>query len=560
MDDEPVAVGLVFDISGSMGPKLQKSRQAAAEFFRTSNSDDEFFLVEFNDQPKLVVPLTRNVEEIQNQLTWAQSKGRTALLDAIFLAMNEMKKSKKNRKALLIISDGGDNSSRYSESEVRNLVRENDVLIYAIGVYEFGGGRMRTPEEAGGPGLLTELSEQTGGRHLPADASELPDIAAKIGVELRNRYVLGYTPKNQVRDGRYHTLQVKVVPPRDSVCPRYARSSVTATTRRRNRRGRGGAFRLELSFDPVSIWVEVDGNATNPANSQLRHPSRDFQLEGSVSMRRDERRTPCLRRQYFPTAKPKTGLTAMGFTGRRYGSLRTADHFAAGPPRVTWLMPIAPPGRPAPPTPAGADLPHRMQRVIPAQLRPNGIFAPVRIPPIAATIIDVEMPAVASGPYVPGASPQWQRRCGNCLRHHRSRQPDDSGDQAAGTGETRPFARSCRACRAAAHHLSANGDSGPPRRPSILRSLSRRAFRSRRTARCAGNGRADSRIESSARPSAIGQRRDRSGAAVDLRTDSAQRAGRGSLRADHGELHFESVTERKPLTFSHSSCGKLLSR
>jgi VWFA-related protein len=214
MDDEPVAIGLVFDISGSMGPKLQKARMAAAEFFKTANPDDEFFLVEFNDQPKMVVPLTRDVQEIQNQLTWAQSKGRTALLDAIFLAMNEMKKSKKNRKALLIISDGGDNSSRYSESEVRNLVRENDVLIYAIGVYEFGGGRMRTPEEAGGPGLLTELSEQTGGRHLPADASELPDIAAKIGVELRNRYVIGYTPKNQVRDGRYHTLQVKVVPPK----------------------------------------------------------------------------------------------------------------------------------------------------------------------------------------------------------------------------------------------------------------------------------------------------------------------------------------------------------
>jgi VWFA-related protein len=214
MDDEPVAVGLVFDISGSMGPKLQKSRQAAAEFFRTSNSEDEFFLVEFNDQPKLVVPLTGNIEEIQNQLTWAQSKGRTALLDAIFLAMNEMKKSKKNRKALLIISDGGDNSSRYSESEVKNLVRENDVLIYAIGVFESGGGRMRTSEEAGGPGLLNDLCDQTGGRHLPADVSELPDMAAKIGVELRNRYVLGYSPTSQVRDGRYHTLQVKVVPPK----------------------------------------------------------------------------------------------------------------------------------------------------------------------------------------------------------------------------------------------------------------------------------------------------------------------------------------------------------
>jgi len=214
MDDEPVTVGLVFDISGSMGPKLLKSRQAAAEFFHTSNSEDDFFLVEFNDQPRMVVPLTRDVEEIQNQLTWAQSKGRTALLDAILLSMNEMKKSKKNRKALLIISDGGDNSSRYTEAEVKRLVRENDVLIYAIGVFEAGGGRMRTSEEAAGPGLLSELCDQTGGRHLPAEANELPDIAAKIGVELRNRYVLGFTPTNQVRDGRYHTLLVKVIPPK----------------------------------------------------------------------------------------------------------------------------------------------------------------------------------------------------------------------------------------------------------------------------------------------------------------------------------------------------------
>ncbi len=213
MDDEPVAVGLVFDISGSMGPKLQKSRQAAAEFFRTANTEDEFFLVEFNDQPKLVVPLTRNVEEIQNQLTWAQSKGRTALLDAIFLALNEMKKSKKNRKALLIISDGGDNASRYTESELRNLVRESDVMIYAIGVFESAGARSRTPEEASGPGLLSDLCEQTGGRHFPAEVNELPDIAAKIGVELRNRYVIGYIPTDQQHDGRYHPVTVKVIPP-----------------------------------------------------------------------------------------------------------------------------------------------------------------------------------------------------------------------------------------------------------------------------------------------------------------------------------------------------------
>ena len=214
MEDEPLAVGLVFDTSGSMGSKLRKSRMAASAFFKTANPEDEFFLVEFNDRPKLVAPLTRDYEEIQNHLAFAPSRGRTALLDAIFLAMHEMKKSTKSRKALLIISDGGDNSSRYSVTEVRNLVRESDVLFYALGIYEPSGARGRSPEELSGPGLLTEMAEQTGGRHLPVeDLSEMPDIAAKIGIELRNRYVLGYSPGNQPRDGRYHRVQVKLAPP-----------------------------------------------------------------------------------------------------------------------------------------------------------------------------------------------------------------------------------------------------------------------------------------------------------------------------------------------------------
>jgi VWFA-related protein len=215
MDDEPLAVGLVFDISGSMGPKLRRSRAAAAAFFRTANPDDEFFLVEFNDTPRLVVPLTHDTQEIQSQLTFAQSKGRTALLDAIFLALHEIKKSEKRRKALLIISDGGDNCSRYTESEIRNLVRESDALIYAIGIFEPEGARSRSPEELAGPGLLSDIAEQTGGRHLPVeDISEMPDIATKIGVELRNRYVIGYSPTDAQRDGRYHHVQVKVIPPR----------------------------------------------------------------------------------------------------------------------------------------------------------------------------------------------------------------------------------------------------------------------------------------------------------------------------------------------------------
>ncbi len=211
MDDSPVAVGLVFDTSGSMGNKLQRSRMAAREFFRTSNPEDEFFLVEFDSSPRLEVPLTQDVGSIETQLTFSQSKGSTALLDAVYLALHEMRRSKKTKKALLVISDGGDNHSRYTAAEIHNVVVESDVLIYAIGV--FGGG-FGTPEEYGGPGLLGRIAEQTGGRMYEANPVELPDIATKIGIDLRNRYVLGYSPANQVRDGHYHRVQVRVLPPR----------------------------------------------------------------------------------------------------------------------------------------------------------------------------------------------------------------------------------------------------------------------------------------------------------------------------------------------------------
>ena len=214
-EDAPLSVGVIFDASGSMGNKLEKSRLAVAQFFKTANPDDEFFLVQFNDSADLVQPFTRNLEEIQNRLTFTQSKGRTALLDAIYLGLHEMKKARNPRKALLVISDGGDNNSRYTETEIRNLVKEADVQIYAIGIYEPIAARGRTPEEASGQGLLTEIAEQTGGRQYPVDnLNELPDIAAKIGIELRNQYVLGYSPQNQEHDGKYRKVQVKLIQPR----------------------------------------------------------------------------------------------------------------------------------------------------------------------------------------------------------------------------------------------------------------------------------------------------------------------------------------------------------
>jgi len=214
-EDAPLSVGVIFDCSGSMGHKLEKSRLAVAQFFKTANPEDEFFLVQFNDSAKLIQPFTRNLEEIQNRLTFTQSKGETALLDAIYLGLHEMKNAKNPRKALLLISDGGDNNSRYTEGEVKNLVKEADVQIYAIGIYEGGGGRSRTPEEARGPALLSEIAEQTGGRQYEVDnLNELPDIASKIGVELRNQYILGYSPDNKDHDGKYRHVKVTLVQPR----------------------------------------------------------------------------------------------------------------------------------------------------------------------------------------------------------------------------------------------------------------------------------------------------------------------------------------------------------
>jgi Ca-activated chloride channel family protein len=207
MDDEPVAVGLIFDTSYSMGGKLRRSRMAAAEFFRLSNPEDEFFLVEFSDNARLVVPLTSDYGTIANQLTFSKAKGSTALFDAVYLGLNELRRSKKRKKALLLISDGGDNNSRYSQREIEKVVRESDVLIYSIGIFASNG----SIED---PWLLTRISEQTGARMFEADARELPDIAQKIGIELRNRYVIGYSPTSQERDGKYHTVEVRVVPPR----------------------------------------------------------------------------------------------------------------------------------------------------------------------------------------------------------------------------------------------------------------------------------------------------------------------------------------------------------
>jgi len=213
-EDAPLSIGLAFDTSGSMGEKLRNSRQAALQFLKAMNPQDEALLVEFGDRADLVAGFTSQMEDIQSKLISARPSGLTAMLDAAEMALREMKKAKNPRKAVLIISDGGDNNSKYTAAEIESLVREADVQIYAMGVFETYFLPRLTKEEISGPRLLAELAEQTGGRAFSAtDSNDLPNVAGRIGIELRNQYVLAYSPKNQSKDGKYRRVEVKVKQP-----------------------------------------------------------------------------------------------------------------------------------------------------------------------------------------------------------------------------------------------------------------------------------------------------------------------------------------------------------
>ena len=211
-EDAPVSLGVIFDSSGSMASKMDRAKDAVVEFFKTANPQDEFFMITFSDEPEAVSDFTNSVDEIQNKLVFAVPKHRTALLDAIYMGVSKMRQAKYAKKALLIISDGGDNHSRYTENEIKALVREADVMIYAIGIYDRYASAQ---EERLGPQLLSDITELTGGRAFTIDnPNDLGDVATKIGVELRNQYVLGYRPTKIVRDGKWRKIKVKLLPPK----------------------------------------------------------------------------------------------------------------------------------------------------------------------------------------------------------------------------------------------------------------------------------------------------------------------------------------------------------
>jgi len=211
-EDAPVSLGVIFDSSGSMSSKMDRAKDAVTEFFKTANPQDEFFMVTFSDEPEMVAGFTSSVDEITDKLIYTFPRRRTALLDAIYMGVSKMREAKYPKKALLIISDGGDNHSRYTENEIKALVKEADVMVYAIGIYD---RYFQSQEEQLGPQLLGEISELTGGRAFTVEnPNDLGDVASKIGVELRNQYVLGYRPSKGVRDGKWRKIKVKLQPPK----------------------------------------------------------------------------------------------------------------------------------------------------------------------------------------------------------------------------------------------------------------------------------------------------------------------------------------------------------
>ena len=211
-EDTPVSIGVILDVSGSMQNKLERAREAVRQFCDASNPQDEFFLITFSDDPRLATDFTSRPEEIENALLGAESRGRTSLLDAIYMGIRKMQDARYSRRALLILSDGGDNHSRYSEHDVKSAVREADILIYAVGTYD---RYATTQEEVLGPELLQTVAGVTGGQsYTLSNVNELPEVTRAIGTRLRHQYMLTYRPEKRDRDGKWHKINVKLLLPK----------------------------------------------------------------------------------------------------------------------------------------------------------------------------------------------------------------------------------------------------------------------------------------------------------------------------------------------------------
>lgn len=212
-DDAPVSAGVLLDVSGSMRNKMAKASEAASEFFKFADPEDEFFLVEFNGRARLTVPFTRDWPGISAEIAAAKASGMTAMLDGIHLAVAQMKHARHTRKALVVVSDGGDNFSRRNLRELKATLIESDVQVYSLGIFDRDYKVKHTPEERNGPTLLDQVALDTGGRTFPVSLDALPQIGAQIARELRNQYVLGYSPASPATDGKYHRVNLKLAAP-----------------------------------------------------------------------------------------------------------------------------------------------------------------------------------------------------------------------------------------------------------------------------------------------------------------------------------------------------------
>lgn len=213
-DDAPVTIGVIFDVSGSMSPdKMGKARTALSRFIETSHNSDEYFLIGFNSRATLLLDKTRDGDAVLDKLTFVETKGQTALYDACYLGVEKVTRGAHQKRAVLLISDGQDNNSRYTFKELRRLLKESDVVVYSIGI--LGGSDPGSALGMYGQGILDELSAVSGGKaFFPNTAAEMDEIFERIALELRHQYSIGYRPTNFVNDGKWHKLKVKVAPPR----------------------------------------------------------------------------------------------------------------------------------------------------------------------------------------------------------------------------------------------------------------------------------------------------------------------------------------------------------
>jgi len=212
-EDVPISVGLIVDISGSMKDKIDTARVAANTFLKSGNPEDEYFIVQFANRPELAADFTTDISKLQSKLILTPAKGMTAMYDSVYLGLEKLKEGSNPKKALLLITDGEDNRSRYTFQNVKEFVKEQDVQIYGIGIVDDWNSQLGAGKT--GRAMVEELADLTGGRaFFPDSVYELEDICTKIAVELKNQYVIGYHSTNEAKDGKWRKLRLKVNPPK----------------------------------------------------------------------------------------------------------------------------------------------------------------------------------------------------------------------------------------------------------------------------------------------------------------------------------------------------------